>query len=358
MAGPHDNQTRFEELLARGLNRSLRPPRNDCAEPATIAAYYARSLSAGETIRWEEHFATCASCQEQLAALVRTEDAESHATQPRATAWLDSWRLPVRIGVAGLAAAAALLVIILSYAPENRSPMPHPAIPPMELASRDATQSHALHPQETDNSAERALASRKEPEEKPQIAAENESPSAEPLAMRAAPPPAAAELGVGSGGTRPAGSAGRSASRLYAANPAAQQNESMVANRAVPQQASPLLPRAPNMISSPDGSVSWRIGPGGTIFRSHDSVNWRSQITGVKAGLTAGAAVSAAVCWVVGRGGTILRTLDGEHWQRVTAPTHDDLILVFAHSPSAATVVSDHGARFTTTDGGKTWKAE
>jgi photosystem II stability/assembly factor-like uncharacterized protein len=124
------------------------------------------------------------------------------------------------------------------------------------------------------------------------------------------------------------------------------------------QTAPELILCAPNMISSPDGSISWRIGPGGTIFRSHDNVNWSSQISGVKADLTAGAAISANVCWVVGRGGTILRTLDGEHWQRVTAPTDDDLTLVFADGASAATVVTDRGVRFTTTNGGKTWHSK
>ncbi len=364
MAGPRDNQTRFEELLARGLNRGLRPPRHDCAEPATIAAYYARSLSAAETIRWEEHFATCADCQEQLAALVRIEDTEERATRPRATAWLRNWRLTVPIGAAGLAAVAALLVIMLRPAHETGSPLSHSAVqpsPPMELASRDTGQSRALRQQEIEASLEKAPGSREASEAKPQIIAKNESPSSEPLAMRAAPPPAAAGLGVGSGGERAAtgaaGSAGRRASRLYAANPAVEQNESMVANRAAPQ-ASALPPPAPNMISSPDGSISWRIGPGGTIFRSHDNVNWSSQISGVKADLTAGAAISANVCWVVGRGGTILRTLDGEHWQRMTAPTDDDLTLVFADGASAATVVTDRGVRFTTTNGGKTWHSE
>jgi len=111
--------------------------------------------------------------------------------------------------------------------------------------------------------------------------------------------------------------------------------------------------------SSPDGSVSWRLGAAGRIERSTDQGrNWQAQSSGATADLVAGTAASSAVAWVAGRAGVILRTTDGVQWQRVAPPqgtATTDWVGVEARDALNATVTADDGRRFSTTDGGRTW---
>ena len=110
--------------------------------------------------------------------------------------------------------------------------------------------------------------------------------------------------------------------------------------------------------SSPDGSVSWRLGAAGRIERSTDRGQiWQQQASGVATDLLAGSAGSKDVAWVVGRAGVILRTTDGQQWQRVAPPggVTGDWATVVAHDAMNATVVAGDLRRFSTEDGGRTW---
>jgi len=111
------------------------------------------------------------------------------------------------------------------------------------------------------------------------------------------------------------------------------------------------------VVASPSRSVLWRVGPGGSIERSRDAGRtWEAQASNVTADLVAGSAPSEAVCWVVGRAGTILRTTDGEHWDRIPSPALLDWNTVEARDRLNVTVTAGT-ARYSTTDGGRTWQA-
>ena len=110
-------------------------------------------------------------------------------------------------------------------------------------------------------------------------------------------------------------------------------------------------------IPSPNPSVLWRVGPGGSIERSRDAARtWETQVSNVTADLLAGSAPSETICWVVGRAGTILRTTDGEQWEKVFSPAPAGWIGIQARDALHASVAAAGRERYTTNDGGKTWR--
>ena len=114
---------------------------------------------------------------------------------------------------------------------------------------------------------------------------------------------------------------------------------------------------APAEVASPDGSIRWRILAGGGVARSDDrGLTWQTQVTGAPTPLTAGAAPASTTCWLVGRGGVIVLSTDGRTWQRVQFPESIDLTAVTATDAAHATVTATDGRRFTTADGGNTWR--
>ncbi len=111
---------------------------NDCTGPDILAAYFERSLDAGETAHVELHLSECARCREQLAALGRAEEAaaaQAPRHQPR-TAWIWDWRW--------LAPVAAVLVLAAVWA------MRRPAL--TEIAQH-ATQTATAPPKPAQTSA-------------------------------------------------------------------------------------------------------------------------------------------------------------------------------------------------------------
>jgi Photosynthesis system II assembly factor YCF48 len=117
--------------------------------------------------------------------------------------------------------------------------------------------------------------------------------------------------------------------------------------------------RNPQLVSSPEGEVMWRLLPSGIVQRSADAgATWTLQKTGVVVDLLAGSAPSDQICWVVGRGGTILRTADGgNHWLKVSAPTADDITTVFGVDAQQATITTAKNNSYKTTNGGTSWTA-
>lgn len=114
------------------------------------------------------------------------------------------------------------------------------------------------------------------------------------------------------------------------------------------------------VVVSPTGSVRWRVGLAGRIERSTDQgLSWQQQASGVASDLLAGAAPSDSVAWVAGRAGVILRTTDGQRWQRVVSPDSAvDWASITASDGLHATVTSSDGRRFTTENGGQSWKRQ
>jgi photosynthesis system II assembly factor YCF48-like protein len=111
------------------------------------------------------------------------------------------------------------------------------------------------------------------------------------------------------------------------------------------------------LITSPDPSVQWRLGPAGSIEHSEDGgKTWAGQFADVNVKLLAGSAPTTKICWIVGSMGTVLRTTDGERWEKVTAPATVDLVGVQARDAKSAEVTAADGRKFSTEDGGKTWR--
>jgi hypothetical protein len=119
-----------------------------------------------------------------------------------------------------------------------------------------------------------------------------------------------------------------------------------------------------SVLKAPSGSTLWRAGTGGSIERSTDGGRtWVFQVSPQQEDWLAGAAVSDTVCWLAGRHGAIARTVDGEHWERIAPPTPagsntalPDWTSVTALDSQTATITASDGRRFTTADGGKTWR--
>jgi hypothetical protein len=98
----------FERALRQTVRSGTDAPATACPEPELLASYFERSLSSAESALWEKHFSACTRCQQQLAALARSEPAvEESAT---AWAWLRSPHLVVRwLAPAALALGAVAL---------------------------------------------------------------------------------------------------------------------------------------------------------------------------------------------------------------------------------------------------------
>ena len=120
-------------------------------------------------------------------------------------------------------------------------------------------------------------------------------------------------------------------------------------------------------IQAPSGNVLWRAGKGGRIQRSQDAGRtWILQAGAPQQDWLAGAATSDTVCWLVGRNGAIARTTDGEHWVQIASPAvasgasgqFPDWTGVTASSALTATITSSGNQRYTTDNGGQTWRLQ
>jgi len=121
------------------------------------------------------------------------------------------------------------------------------------------------------------------------------------------------------------------------------------------------------LIRTPSESTLWRVGKGGGIERSTDAGrSWIVQTSPSQEEWLAGAAFSDTVCWLVGRNGAIARTTDGGRWKKIAPPRVaadssgklPDWTSLTVASAQAATITASDQRRYSTQDGGKTWKAQ
>jgi Photosynthesis system II assembly factor YCF48 len=115
--------------------------------------------------------------------------------------------------------------------------------------------------------------------------------------------------------------------------------------------------RSPVLVSSPNGTVVWRLSHPGIVEGSANAgANWSLQKIPVVADMLAGSAPSNKICWIAGRSGAILRTTDaGKHWLKLSSPTTDDITAVFAAGVDQAIVTTSTNKSYKTTDGGTSW---
>lgn len=405
------NNSPFDAILRRAMSQTPNAVSPECPDAAILAAYYDRSVNAAERARLEIHIADCARCQMQLAAIARC-DAVASDTLParRIVTTLRGWR----IVIPALAAAAALIVTILSIRPHGEESREvklaalskrdtadklapaaqRPEAPPAptapeapnaatfggELAMNEprAARARESEPASGTAASAKALAKQKMPETKrTQMAATGSgigttsNRPAVPMAAAESPTVAkksdelTATVAAAPVAAPPAAAAGERSLQTFARSylPGKPESASGAAvgvgaaagtsGVVVPGLAE--VPGALAAISSPDRTNTWIVGKNGKIVLRNARGNAHAQSSGVTTDLTAGAAVSSQVCWVVGRSGTIVRTIDGEHWEFVPSPTRDNLVSVAADNADDAIVTVAGGQSFATSDGGRSW---
>lgn len=335
----HDLRDRsVERLLKESFRTSARTWQpGSCLDPETLAAWIDGSLAGGQLTAAREHLADCVDCRATLAAFARTASPEVLPEPWWRRGSTARWLVPV--------AATATVVAIWVAVPRDE---------------------YTRQPEQAATAVGQVAAPRTESTAEPTARADRQSPA--PAAGAEARPPeqAAPEL-------RREAAAAKAAP---ADEKEVRDNASLAAGNAAPapQSAAPdstiagtarvgarleSVSQAPPRIEivSPDASIRWRIGPAGVAEYSRDAgAKWEATSTGVGTDLVAGASPSGDVCWVVGRAGTVLLTTDGRKWQRLMFPAAVDLVAIQATDARTATVTATDGRRFTTVDGGTTWK--
>ena len=327
-----------ERLLKESFGssaRTLQP--GSCLDAETLAAWIDGSLAGGQLTAAHEHLADCVGCQATLAAFARTTSPEV-IPEPWWRRGLSArWLVPVAATATVVAVWVAVPRDEYIRQPEQTTPLVGQVATPQtkstgEPAARADRQppagagADARSPEQPGPAFQRGAAAEKTaPAEKNEERRDNASlaaGNAAPAPQPAAPDPTFAER---------ARLGGRLGSVIV---------------------APPWIE-----IVSPDAPIRWRIGPVGVAEYSEDAgATWEATPTGVGTDLMAGASPSGTMCWVVGRSGTVLLTTDGRQWQRLMFPVAVDLAVDQATDARTATVTATDGWRFTTVDGGTTWK--
>ena len=358
----------------------------------TLAAWAERSLPANAAAEVELHLSNCERCQEVLAAFVRSEPAAGAVILP-------FWsRRPIQWSAAGLAAAAAVVAMIYIGRPPA-APEPQTTI---AQAPIDAMRPVAPAPVSTVTPATptplaaRSVDDRLAKEEKSAIAAAEAradkkvaaskpaapTPAAGALQGIAAPPPAAAPPPLPATTPTPVPAMTQSVQAMPPPPPAVSVSESALRDLSSavevvqPDPTAAFLSRRANDRSGIAGGVAgggggrgggggtfvparWRVTNGTRIERSVDAgKTWvpMELQPALTTRLTAGAATSPIVCWFVGANGVVVLSTDGRTLRRVSIPETVALVSVIAEDGLRATVIAADGRRFTTVDGGLTWK--
>jgi hypothetical protein len=325
-----------ERLLKESFRtsaRTLQP--GSCLDAETLAAWVDGSLAGGELTAARDHLADCVDCQATLAALVRTASPEVIPEPWWRRGLRARWLVPV-------AATATVIAIWVAVPRDEYTRQPEQPTTAVGQAATPQTESTGLPAARADRPSP-AGADARSPEQaaqqfRPEAAAEKAAPPGENEERRDT-----ASLAAGNATPAP---------QPAAPDPTAAGRARLGAR---PQSVMLAPPRIE--IVSPDASIRWRIGPEGLAEYSEDAgAMWEATPTGVGTDLMAGASPSGTVCWVVGRAGTVMLTTDGRHWQRLMFPVEVDLAAIQATDARTAAVTAIDGRRFTTVDGGTTWK--
>ena len=411
MANERKSADVFEAALKRELQNASSSNAGDCPAPEILAAYYDRLLSRSERGRVDSHLTSCARCQSMMASIARADDSDpSLALEARGISWIT--RLLAPVAVVGVVIAIAIgvrtreqrapEVIALtspagSYKPElaERAPAPPPEVAPeapqkptisnppaapngespaaripkrqLHHAEKPAANSSPMRLEESVASAQpRNARAEVANETRPRApvaasapAAVAESPNSEEAAVSGVAKERARLLSASKSAAVPAQAPSNVRVQGSGSVAAMTEASSAASNAAGLSTFETSVTAAPtNQISSPDGSVLWRFGNDGAIFRSGNSSPWLAMHSGVTADLLAASAPSNDVCWMTGKSGTIVRTLDGgAHWQTLKPPSRDDFTTIGANDSNNATVIAANGKRFITHDGGVSWSS-
>ena len=402
-------------LLRETLRGRMTPERAaGCLDSQTLAAWSEGTLNARDREAIEEHASDCARCQALLAAMVTTAPpvAPSRWWRPSTFGWLAPlaaaaaaillWINVPRSTVdraatapaavpsaatpsAATPSAATTATPVTPAAGAVPAPIPSPSSTPPEPAARRPVETRAQARAKTARDASPSTASQRalQPDTKDAAAIPQAKGAAEPAAdlpVTGKIPPAEARDAAAAAPAAPGSAGVAPVPLLPRAEPVTTTSKFADAGAPVKIEAAggaraggggggrggagggvvggvAKLASTPPEVVSPDASVRWRLLAGGQVARSIDrGATWQDQSTGVSIALTAGAAPSRDVCWLAGPGGTIVVSIDGLTWRRVAFPEAIELVSVRASDASNATVTAADGRRFTTTDGGKSWR--
>ena len=356
MNSGRDRDRSVERLLQKTLaggRASAAGAGDECPEPEILAAWVDGGLNKENMALVEAHASKCARCQAVLAAVVEAAQTAPEASVPGwQETWLRGWGFRWLVPVAASAAAAVILWVVVpndgrpDLRDEARAQLPtaSPTSPQRE-GSTDGFKPPAAAPEQSganELKAGKDKASNSGPSEAEQRK-ESAAAAGQPVDRLDTPGAQARDT-----------SATQSSDTLRAAGAAPSPPQSSVnENVALSRQAAKT---APLEITSPDPSVRWRIGGGGSVeHTTNGGASWEAVPTGIGIDLTAGASPSRVVCWLVGRAGTVLLSTDGRTWRRVPFPDMTDLTAVQAADAQTATVTTADGRTLRTTDGGRTW---
>lgn len=398
---PHD------DALVASAVRAVAVARDDCPDAEVLGIYVERALDdAGERQRVEAHVVECARCQAIVADYVRAlPDAPAAAAGAAPTSvagWLSGWRWLVPLASAAVVGVVAVWIgrgpsdevaeqtrastaaraTPVDAPPVAEAPVAQFQAPPgAVLRSADPADvpralppARAQAPLEAEEAAkltdrqanlEQSLAKTEADVASSRDAAR--SPAAAPPAAPApALPQTAAALGT-AGEQRPATTAAQ-LERRAADTPeqmARQRVESTreissAASRVNPAPASPAAPGVPADTTAAfraDSGAAWRVRDG-RIERTLDAgATWSLAATPAGVRVVVAASVSIDVCWALADR-AVLRTIDGTTWTPTTTPGSERLTSLTAVGPNAATVATASGVRWTTSDGGASWRRQ
>jgi hypothetical protein len=385
----------MDALLRRNLAGAPQADKSDCPGPEILAAYFEHSLSIDEIANCETHFGVCARCREQLAAMVRAEEAPDPAHE-RMPMW--DWRwLAATAAVLALAATLTWRVGVALQPAQVRKnteapfvaqartgqeppaavPGPAPASPaPPEAqgaaptreressSARDETRSNKIQTNEapaTDAVDKKQLSAPESPANQRDAAESGlpgkaaEKPSVE-APQRTRPQPAAGAIvgGVIGGAV--------STQNAPAANPSLQQQPDLPANTSAPPSGPTIAGNSGNSAGSTaplhsdaltrSARASNATPPAGDAQAKAYSSTARAHTAEQRSGAILIRTPDAKILWRITGGGFIERTVDGgATWEGEQLPdVNAELTAGSAPSAKVCWLVGSAGAILLTKD--------
>ncbi len=338
MSAPTDRgpDPHADPLIASVMRAAGAVTAKDCPDAELLALYAEHELSSDERGPVEAHVAGCDRCQATIAAFVRGAP-EPGVPEPAggiaAPAWWAGWRWMVPLASATAVAAVAVWI--------GRGPADQAAPAADAVVSTPARVADAQAPGDSAALSSDALSLERR---EPAGAASGRVQPAPPREPRAA---SAAQSKENDDAKRVDERAAGGARDVLAKAQADQvQMSRQRVNPNMKRDAPPPPPAAPAVLAAPAAAVPAEVAE--APARAENVAGQR----------LADAATSAlqGLMWRV-RDGIVERSPDqGVTWTRTASPTPERLTAVTATGARSAVVTTVAGTRFSTTDGGATWR--
>jgi Putative zinc-finger len=374
-----------DDGLGSAMRRALQDSGTDCPDVNVLAAYAERTLSATERRGVERHLSRCARCRETLILTSRAAATEKETATFLQEAKKGSSPLYWLAGAVAAGLAIALWIAqpgreaptrapdVASQIAQAERPAPPPRLEPAPVRPQQEAKDTAAPPATRErgarerNRAADATMKRSRDERKLEQSAGQPSvaervvvaPPAAAAPTTAAPPPPPA-LPAPAPAAPPESTAQASARAKRAEKEAERQvfagqdRRYGEARESVVVSWPPSTDRLAAMEAPP--AIAWRVWTSGRVERSTDGgVTWSREPIEAPAA-RAISAPSRDVCWIVGEAGLILRYEAARGWTRLSPPLQAGFVAVQARDAMQATITAGDGRRFTTADGGQTWK--